>query len=234
MYKAILFDLDGTLLHMSNDDFIGTYLKELSKRWIKLGVAPEDMVSALWYGTGFMRVNDGSCKNRDAFWKGFISKIGGDAEYYDRETVDFYVNEFNRVKAVAKENPLACRAVELAHRNGRKVVLATNPVFPRSGQLTRVSWLGLSESDFDLITDYENDSYCKPNKDYYLSIAQRIGVRPEECLMVGNDETEDMMAAEAAGMDGFLVTDYLIPAEDYSWQGKRGSSAELVEFLESL
>ena len=234
MYKAILFDLDGTLLHISNDDFIGTYLKELSKRWEKLGVAPRDMVSALWYGTGFMRSNDGSCKNRDAFWKGFISKIGGDAEYYDSETVDFYVNEFNRVKVMAKENPLAKRAVELAHRNGRKVVLATNPVFPRSGQLTRVSWLGLSESDFDLITDYDNDCYCKPNKDYYLSIAQRIGVRPEECLMIGNDETEDMMAAEAAGMDGFLVTDYLIPAEGYCWGGRRGSFEELVELLESL
>jgi hypothetical protein len=62
----------------------------------------------------------------------------------------FYGNEFNRAKTVAKENPWAKRAIELAGRNGRAVVLATNPLFPMVGQISRLHWVGLDETLFRL------------------------------------------------------------------------------------
>ena len=43
-------------------------------------------------------------------------------------------------------------------------------------------------------------------------VARTLGVKPEECLMVGNDATEDMAAREV-GMDVFLLTDCLINAK---------------------
>ena len=85
-----------------------------------------------------------------------------------------------------------------------------------------------------MITDYSSDSFCKPNPKYYLSICERIGVRPEECLMVGNDESDDMMGASAAGLDCYLVTDCLIPSDKFTWTGKRGTFSQLVEYLESI
>ena len=54
------------------------------------------------------------------------------------------------------------------------------------------------ENDFDIITSYESDSYCKPNPMYYKSICERLGVEAENCLMIGNDEREDGFAAKAA------------------------------------
>ncbi|MBR1566518.1 MAG: HAD hydrolase-like protein, partial [Oscillospiraceae bacterium] len=55
----------------------------------------------------------------------------------------------------------------------------------------------------------ENSSTCKPNPAYYREILQKRGLRPEECLMVGNDVDEDMVA-ETLGMKVFLLTDCLI------------------------
>jgi FMN phosphatase YigB (HAD superfamily) len=68
---------------------------------------------------------------------------------------------------------------------------------------------GLLPDDFDLVTTYEDFGCAKPSRPYFEGILARIGARPEECLMVGND-THDYMAAAALGMQVFLVTDNLL------------------------
>ena len=94
---------------------------------------------------------------------------------------------------------------------GLRVALATNPIFPAVATESRIHWAGLEPEDFELYTTYENARYCKPNLSYYRDIAEQLGLAPEECLMVGNDVTEDM-AAQALGMQVFLLTDCLINA----------------------
>ena len=238
-YKAVLFDLDGTLLPMEQSVFTKKYFGELYRRLAPLGLLTlEKTVEAIWYGTKCMVKNDGSRFNIEVFWENFSSftSITGDELITVRELCDgFYSNEFHRARQVCGENPLARRAVELAGGNGkRKVVLASNPVFPRVGQISRFSWVGLDEKDFALITSYENQRFCKPNPEYYTEICRVIGVEPSECLMIGNDEREDAQAASLAGLDCFLVTDCLIEASDYHWEGARGTFAQAVELLETL
>ncbi|MGN0675436.1 MAG: HAD family hydrolase, partial [Oscillospiraceae bacterium] len=74
--------------------------------------------------------------------------------------------------------------------------------------------------------------YCKPNPEYYREIIRRLGATPEQCLMVGNDVTEDMEAARKAGLSVFLLTDCLINKErrDISVY-PRGSFEQLMEFI---
>ena len=235
MYKAILFDLDGTLLPIDNESFFKIYFTELTRVLVSAGIEQELAVKSVWAGTKAMIMNDGKRYNKDVFWETFVATAGcKSAESFINATDPFYNGDFHKIRAALGENPYALRAVELAARNGRRVVLATNPVFPPMAQLARLSWIGLSGKNFDLITDYESDRFCKPNPKYYLSICERIGVEPSECLMVGNDESDDMMGASAAGLDCFLVTDYLIPSEKFKWTGERGTFAELIEKLEAL
>ena len=64
-----------------------------------------------------------------------------------------------------------------------------------------------------------------------MEILEKIGVTPEECLMVGNDVTEDMVA-EALGMKVFLLTDCIINKENKDISGyPNGGFEELLSYL---
>ena len=58
-------------------------------------------------------------------------------------------------------------------------------------------------------TYYENSSFCKPNIEYYKQVLSVFGLKPEECIMVGNDATEDGVA-QKLGIKVFILTDCLI------------------------
>lgn len=77
-----------------------------------------------------------------------------------------------------------------------------NPIFPAVATESRIRWAGLAPETFAWYTTYENIGYCKPNPDYYREILRYLDCRAEDCLMVGNDVEEDMMAAQAAGAVG--------------------------------
>lgn len=85
-----------------------------------------------------------------------------------------------------------------------------------------------------LYTTYENSCYCKPNLQYYRSILQQLDIPADECLMVGNDVGEDMVAQEL-GMDVFLLTDCLINRrnEEISHYPQGGFS-ELLHMVQTL
>lgn len=210
---TVLFDLDGTLLPMDQDVFVKTYFKLLAKKVVPLGYDPESLIENIWAGTAAMVKNDGSRKNEDAFWAQF-AKTYGDKVYEDKPVFDkFYSNEFNLVKDVCGFDPLAKQTVDSLKAKGVDIVLATNPIFPAVAVHSRLSWTGISPDDFSYITTYENSSFCKPNPKYYEEILSRIGKAPEECLMVGNDVEEDMVA-KTLGMNVFLLTNCIINKKD--------------------
>lgn len=84
------------------------------------------------------------------------------------------------------------------------------------------------------MTHYGSDVYCKPNPAYYTDVCRRLNVAPADCLMIGNDENEDMYAASSLGMRCYLVTDCLLPSRDHPWQGERGTFSGMVEMLINL
>lgn len=209
MITTILFDLDGTLLPMDMDEFTRGYFKLLAKKAAPFGYEPQKLEAAIWKGTGAMVKNDGSRSNEEAFWKCFAGIYGQEA-LKDKVIFDeFYAGEFQRADVFCGFHPGAKEAVEQAKEAGLRVVLATNPLFPEVATEARVRWAGLSLTDFEYCTTYENSSYCKPNPDYYREVLEKIGCRAEECLMVGNDVEEDMVA-ETLGMKVFLLTDCLV------------------------
>lgn len=211
--KAVLFDLDGTLLPMDNAEFTKGYFKLLAARLAPLGYEPKQLVDAVWAGTAAMVKNDGSRSNEAAFWARFTESYGERALQDLPVFEDFYATDFQKAKALCGCNPKAAETVRAAKEMGLRTALATNPIFPAIATESRIRWAGLSPADFELYTTYENIGFCKPNPAYYQEILKRMDLSPEECLMVGNDVTEDMIAARL-GMQVFLLTDCLINKDE--------------------
>lgn len=232
--KAILFDMDRTLLPMNEELFIKTYFTGLEKKLCPVGIEKEPLVAAIRKATGAMIQNEGSQTNETVFWKVFAEETGRDATPFMEASEAFYQKEFFGIKEVTGENPLAVEAIEVARAAADYVVLASQPIFPMAAQLARASFVGLKKEDFDHITAYETESYAKPNPEYYKAICARLGAEPKDCLMIGNDEREDMLAASAAGLNCYLVTDYINAREECPWSGPKGTFEDMIEMLKSL
>lgn len=232
MLKAILFDLDGALLPMDQDEFTKGYFSLLTQKLLPYGYEPKKLIETIWAGTVAMIKNDGKQSNEAVFWERFSKAYGKEKTEQDRPLFDdFYAKDFEKAKDFCGYHAKAAETVGKAKQLGYRAVLATNPIFPKSATQSRIRWAGLEPSDFELITTYENTGYCKPNPKYYLDIVNRLGVRPEECLMVGNDVSEDMVA-ETVGMKVFLLTNCLINKErcDISVY-PRGNFKQLIHMM---
>lgn len=232
--KLIMFDLDGTLLPMDQDVFTGAYFKELAAKFTGYGYDPEKLIDSVWKGTAAMVQNNGKQSNEDVFWNKFIELYGEEVRADIPLFENYYENEFDNAQKACGYNEEASKTINILKDKGYRVALATNPIFPAIATKKRIKWAGCKPEDFEIYTTYENSSYCKPNPDYYRQIFEKLGYKPEECMMVGNDAEEDM-AAQALGIKVFLLTDCLINKKnrDIS-QYPGGSFKELMEYIDKV
>ena len=87
---------------------------------------------------------------------------------------------------------------------------------------------------FDFIGAASFDSSRSSKLAVIQYVLENTGAKPEECLMVGNDATEDMAAREV-GMDVFLLTDCLINAKNRDLNAyPRGDFAALNAYIDAL
>lgn len=232
--KYIFFDMDGTLLPMDAGVFARTYFKVLTKKMLPHGYEPEALIDGINAGITATQTNDGTRTNEELFWEHFV-KTAGERVLTDRALFeDFYAVDFQRISSTCGYTPEAKATVALCRELGYPVVIATEPIFPLGAMESRLRWAGVDPSDVELITSYETSHYCKPDLGYYREITDKLGVSPDECVMIGNDVGEDMPAGEL-GMRTFLLTDCLINKENADisrWE--HGGYAKLQSWIRAL
>ena len=232
--RCILFDLDGTLLPMDQDVFVKAYFGRLAAKLAPHGYEPKKLIDAIWGGTAAMIKNDGSMTNEAAFWRFFCTVFGEDAIKDEPKFEEFYRTDFQLVQSSCGFDARAAQTIDALKEMGFTLALATNPIFPAIATESRMRWAGLNKEDFVSYTTYENSRYCKPNPKYYQDILDQLDVKGEECLMVGNDVGDDMVAQEL-GMKVFLLTDCLINKHNVDISVyPHGSFEELMEYIRTL
>ena len=235
MIKHILFDLDGTLLKMDNKAFIDYYFQLLGKKMATYGYDVKELVKAIWMATMEVLKNDGTMTNRERFFlvfcKDMEGKLHAPKEEVERVFNEFYDNEFDEAKVMVKRDGESGRIVQKLKEEGYDLIVATSPVFPRVAVEKRLSWIGLKSEDFSLVTTYENSTFCKPDPAYYKEILMKLNLRPDECLMVGNDLKDDLYPALSQGIKGFYLNTYPINDDD-QYDGPKGDFSDLLEYLE--
>lgn len=235
MIKAILFDLDGTLLDIDMDDFLQHYLHKLSSHFAEL-TSPQEFTYNLLASTQAMICNmDPQKTNQDIFYEHFFNWMPHPPDVVLPLISDFYQRLFPKLQKYVKQFPQTQMIIDTAKKAGFRLVLATNPVFPAIAIRHRMAWSGIAGNPFELITSFEVMHFCKPFREYYLEITEFLGVKPDECLMIGNDLDDDIAAAANTGMKTFLVTDSIVHKSgqgvtpDYS-----GTTEEIAPFLVKL
>ena len=229
--KKVLIDLDGTLLPMDFDVFLNGYIKSISSKASKIGLTKESFGKGLWAGIVKMMQNDGTKTNEDAFWNAFCFVTGVNKKDSDLVLNEYYNSEFNEVKKYCGFNKNAKILIDKLSANGYNLILATNPLFPKMATINRLKWAGVDYDSFSYVSTYENSSFCKPNLNYYLEILNKLSLKAEECLMIGNDVLDDMVTLNL-NMQAFLLTDCLINKNDEDINKfNNGNFEDLFKFL---
>ena len=231
--KAVLFDLDGTLLRAQMKEFIAQYIHGLSS-FCADRVKPKKfektllkIIHELIHTEG-----NGSMTNEERVYTRMRQELAIPESLIGDSLIQLKQHGLDRLQQFIQPIPLARQIVKNCQNKGIPLVLATNPVFPKFMIQARMEWAKLEEESFTYLTSYENSHYCKPHAGYFQAISAQLGIAPENCLMVGNDLNHDL-AAGAIGMKTYLVDTWLVDRGNAEWPcDYRGDHSSLQKFLE--
>jgi FMN phosphatase YigB (HAD superfamily) len=205
MLKAVLLDLDNTMVLYDEPTFYQRYFVRICRAFADI-FPPDEFQARVLRATMALLHNTGEVSNRHFFLQRFLHGQSDREDEIWRRFLDFYDTEYDRIE-VEPTVPLGLDHVLGAlQERGLKLVVASNPIFPLTVQRKRMAWGGVDRYRFDLVTSIENMSFVKPRVEYYGQICEKIGEAPANCLMVGNDPVNDMVAT-GAGIKTFLTTD---------------------------
>jgi HAD superfamily hydrolase (TIGR01549 family) len=210
MIKAILLDLDDTLLGNPTRQFVRAYLSRLETH-LHDTVGLDAGADGLMTGTrAVIASDDPTCTNEETFFSAFSPVL--EASQITRADFDpavdcFYSTVYPQLQVITQKRPGVRRLVEWLLAQDYKVAVATNPFFPRVAIEQRLAWAGVpvSKIPFDLVTTLENMHYSKPHPAFYEEILARIGVQADEAIMVGDDWENDIEPAWRAGLNTFWI-----------------------------
>ena len=231
-FRTLFFDLDGTLLDISDEEFERSYSLEAYKHF-KDKIDLESFLSHLITGTALMIKHTSNEPVVNSFFNYFAPKVNLSVEEAIQRFVDFYETNFDKLQESCRKIDIVPKLIIIAKELGYKLVLATQPLFYELATRKRVQWAGLNPEDFLYIPHALNSSRCKPSPEYFTTLLSKAGSKPEETLMVGNDYLYDM-SAKLTG-----ITTYLIDKNTAGLEYKEkfppdyhGTFVQLLEFIQ--
>ncbi|TVR19099.1 MAG: HAD family hydrolase [Anaerolineaceae bacterium] len=205
MIKAVLLDLDNTLIF--NDDRVATHaflqrMDSFGKRYFQIEAF------SLIYRDALRKMRAHSC-GRQSNMRRLCDNIAQKTQY----TIDaitaglaiFYAEEYPQLKSLVTPRDDAAYLIESLSDAGYTLVIATNPIYPLEAVINRLEWGGLGDMMplFHFITHADNMHYAKPDLPYYAEVIARIGVEPDEVIVIGDRIDNDISPARTIGAGAF-------------------------------
>lgn len=229
MTLTILIDLDDTLLANDIDAFQKIYFKRLADALLPWAT-PETMMLAMKAAIkGMLEKKTPALTLEEQFDLVFYPALGTSKSELAEVIRHFYAETFPQLQELTAPKPDAVDLIETAFQRGWNVVIATNPVFPRTAVIQRLEWAQLSPSKypFELITSFETAHFCKPHPAYYAEILGRLNWPQYPVVMIGNSFEDDIQPVETIGLPTF----WLRENEMVQWRGSWSQTGPLTAVL---
>ncbi len=198
-YKAIIFDLDGTLINSMPYHF-----KAFKDTLREHGVSMKDATLKDFMGSSTRKILENIKKIYP--FEGKIDDIREERRYHYFKAVG---NRDIFIRGVKKLIPILKKDYKLAIATGSSRVTA------------RYSITRDFQDNFKTIVTINDVKRGKPAPDQLLLAAKRLKVKPSECLMVG-DSVYDVLAAKSLKMDSFgVLTGYTSKKELFEAGAKK-------------
>lgn len=236
MSLTLLLDLDDTLLDTNLESFVPAYFQALAAH-LANHVSESVTVNALVQGLSLMNESEDPTRTlQEVFEADFYPKLGMAKTELLETLNDFYDNKFPALATHTKPRPTAGPLVEWAFARGYRVVIATDPFFPRKATYHRLRWAGIDPETLELISTFEYFHFSKTHPAYYAEVLGRLGWPEGPVLMAGNDVERDLLPAHRLGLKTFLVEEESSahPHRVDELVDGRGKLSDLRQWLETL
>ena len=205
--KAVLFDLDETIIdardgfkmcHLKVADRLHSYLKENG-----VSVKASEIFSRLRDLDD--RMNRDRKYNRNAWWPPLLQELGVDRrlppDFLDELTHLFWDTFADGTKPYPDAVPL----LEHLKKKGYGLGLVSDTDGTAGFKRRRLDRIDMMKYFGAVVIAGEDTPRPKPDPAGFLLAAERLGVRPGDCVMVGDKPFTDIRGGKAAGMRTILV-----------------------------
>jgi FMN phosphatase YigB (HAD superfamily) len=209
MIKAVLLDLDDTLISTQTTSFVPEYLEELGAYFADLA-APDAFIRDILASYALtMRESDGRSPLFGRFITRFGQAINVSPSVLNLRFNEFYTTKYDKLRHFISAQSEAPGILDFLYANAYQIVVATNPAIPDSAIRLRMDWGGIPSPDsrIELVTSLETMHFGKPDPAYYEEVMARLDRLPGEAIMVGNDWDNDIVPANLAGLATYWVTE---------------------------
>ena len=213
MYQNYIFDLYGTLVDIRTNENKGFLWKKMSEVYAAYGAVytPNELrkTYSLLIGQQAAQLPE----------HGEVDLAKVFAELFERKDV-ICNREMEKAAAIFFRTlsrqmlfvyPGVKEALGELKSRGKGVYLLSNA----QSDFTRpeIEMLGLTQY-FDGIFISSEVGYKKPSKEFFERLLETYQLDPKTCLMIGNDESADIMGARMTGMDSLYMHTEISPVED--------------------
>ncbi|HBV88007.1 HAD family hydrolase [Desulfosporosinus sp.] len=203
MIRAILFDIEGTLTNLDTAKFVQNYLGILAPRFAHL-LSPDKFSKQLLKSLETIQKEPKPEQTViQAFFEDFSKATGQSVQVLKPIFEEFYISDFPALRCLVQANPLWVKVVEFAIQQGFLTAIVSNPLMPLIAIQEEIRWSGLTPEHFKVIATLDNVHFSKPHLGFFQEVAENLGVRPQNCLMI-TPHINDMVCREL-GMKTFLV-----------------------------
>lgn len=205
--NTVLLDLDDTLLRNSTEHFLPAYMFSLSNALTDFAPA-EEIVSLVMNAIQAMQDNaNPTITNEDAFYAHFLTNLKRTRNEIQPTIDRYYKTEYPKLKGFVHAHPNAQSLVSYLFRADYRVIIATNPLFPKVAVMQRLAWAEVADFPYTLVTSMENAHFSKPDPKYYQEILDQFQLSPDEVIMVGDDADRDIAPAKSIGIATWHITE---------------------------
>ena len=196
MYKAILFDLDNTLLDFLT--FKVETAKAASKAMIMQGLPASEIEV---YGKIFSVYDKMGIEYQKTFYD-VVKQYGLEINSAERIQQAGILAYLRKKFETLKPYPFVRSTLLKLKERGLKLGIVTDA--PRNKAWQRLVLTGM-ENDFDLVITLDDTMNKKPHPSPFFLALKMLGLLPPACLFVGDNPERDIFGAKEVGMQTCLA-----------------------------
>ena len=185
-YKAVMFDLDDTLL--DRDKAVGAMFSVIIKNCYS-GVSSNEML------INFKRNDNKGYNNKITVLNNLFNEYPPDYRIPDSEIMDFWNANFP-----------TCFSIDEERTDMLKIIVEHSKTAIVTNGMTEVQKAKIAKTELDKIFSVvvvsEEAGVSKPDSQIFDIALQKLGIEPGETLFVGDHLENDIHGSQEAGMNG--------------------------------